>query len=210
MNLESALKELAAFYNLDANDLIDYAAEDEIGGFHTDPDQKKWIVGSVWGVEGQVLYALTRAIKPSVVFEFGTAHGCSAAHISAALVKNRGKGRLICVDRSGDRRIRENFTAAQLRRTEPVVGEVMAFIETADFSDVGLIFDDAFHDHDGEAGLWKALAEKVEPGTFIVSHDVAHDTVGTPTAEGIIEAVGMNWLKLRIDPADCGLGIWRS
>lgn len=209
MNLETALKELAAFYNLDAAKLIEYAAEDAIGGYHSDPDQANWPLGSIWGVEGQVLYALTRALRPEIVLEVGTAFGCSAAHISAALVKNRGKSQLICVDHQ-NRLEADRFTAAQLKRIKRIEADATIYIQTADTNGVGLVFDDAYHDHEGEAAFWTVAAQRVKPGTFILSHDVAHDSVGTPTSAGIIEAVGTDWLKLRIEPADCGLGVWRK
>src|SRR5688572_10960959 len=97
MNLSDALHALAEQLNLDADSLLAYANEDAVGGFHADAAQSKWQVGSIWGVEGQVLYALTRALKPQSIAEFGVNAGCSSTHFLSALEAN-GQGELHSID----------------------------------------------------------------------------------------------------------------
>ena len=90
--LQNTLAAIAADWGFDADALIAYADEDEIGGY-----PERWPGGSLWSVEGQTLYALTRALKPARVVEFGTWQGCSGSHLAAALVANE-HGTLVCVD----------------------------------------------------------------------------------------------------------------
>src|SRR3990167_10454525 len=95
MHLHSALEQIASAYSLDANALIAYAAEDLETGW--DHGEGEWPTGSIWQVEGQVLYALVRALKPARVLELGTWYGCSATHILQALEAN-GYGALLVLD----------------------------------------------------------------------------------------------------------------
>jgi len=92
LRLEEGLAALASRAQLDAGELAAYAAEDTLGGVDSG-----WPGGSVWRVEGQFLYALIRALKPERVIEIGTAAGCSAAHMLAALNAN-GHGTLHSYD----------------------------------------------------------------------------------------------------------------
>jgi hypothetical protein len=48
----------------DPQELIGYAAEDTLGGYHWDERQRQFPSGSLWQVEGQMLYALVRWLKP--------------------------------------------------------------------------------------------------------------------------------------------------
>ena len=63
-DLERTLARMADNYGLDAQQLIAYAAEDEIGGWTY---LGYWPGGSIWAVEGKILYALIRAIQPEQV-----------------------------------------------------------------------------------------------------------------------------------------------
>src|SRR5947209_4711129 len=95
--LDQALATLAAQLGLDPQALIAYAAEDHIGGFNMDVNRRRWAPGSIWEVEGKVLYALVRALKPAHVVEIGTWFGCGASHILEALAMNK-KGKLTSID----------------------------------------------------------------------------------------------------------------
>jgi predicted O-methyltransferase YrrM len=88
VNLQAGLQQLAHDLHLDARALLAYAEEDRIGGWHENPEQRRWMTGSLWEVKGQILYALVRAIKPEHVVEIGTWFGCSATHILEAMANN--------------------------------------------------------------------------------------------------------------------------
>src|SRR5690242_13419514 len=92
MNLEEGLAIVAGYFSLDVNKLIEYAAEDAIGGYHENPALRKWGVGSLWEVEGKILYAFIRATNPSRVLEIGTSQGASATHMLTAMERNNQGG----------------------------------------------------------------------------------------------------------------------
>lgn len=83
-NIEQALTQIAAKYNLNAQELIAYAYEDETGGYHSTASLADFPMGNIWAVEGRVLYALVRAIKPTA-FSIGAEVSCARDHILAAI-----------------------------------------------------------------------------------------------------------------------------
>lgn len=208
MNLHDALREFAAWYKLDADKLIEYADEDTTGGFHLDESLRDWPMGSIWDVEGRFLYALVRLIRPAHVVELGSAFGCSTAHISAALVKNR-KGSLTCVDKA-HATLHDRFTEAQLKKIEFVSADALDWLKSADLSDVTLLFEDMQHETAQVAAVWEAGVQGIADEGFIISHDAAHWVVGSDVSAGIIEVVGTRWMRLLIEPSDCGFGLWQK
>lgn len=205
MNLQTALAQLAARYDLDADTLAEYAAEDDIGGYHTDPKQAAWPMGSLWAVEGQVLYALVRAIRPTSVLELGTYAGCSTAHIEAALKKNR-KGNVVTVDNLHDGR---EVTADLGKRVEVVREDAETYLKKTRTT-YDLIFEDLTHTTALTAAVWTHAPKRLADGGFLVSHDAMHYVVGEAVCAGIAQAgVSNPWLGL-IAPADCGLAVWRN
>ena len=104
MHLHDCLRELATALNLDADHLVIYATEDNIGG--RDTLQGRYALPgavtdfsgmSVFAAEGKILYALVRALKPDTVVEIGVDAGCSSYHILAAMETNQ-RGHLHSVD----------------------------------------------------------------------------------------------------------------
>ena len=73
---------IAAQVHIDAAQLYQYAMSDTLGGYHIDESQRRWPMGSLWGVEGQILYALVRILKPRRVVQIGGWVGCSAMHLA--------------------------------------------------------------------------------------------------------------------------------
>lgn len=205
MNLDTALTKLATRYDLDAEALRDYAAEDEVGGYHSDPKQAAWPMGSLWTVEGQVLYALIRATRPANVLELGTYAGCSTAHIEAALKKNR-KGSLVTVDNLHDNRTPATDYGKRVSVVhEEATAYLVASTDTFDF-----IFEDLTHTVTLTAQVWAAARNRLSADGFLVSHDAAHYIVGQAVRDGIQQAgVTDAWVGL-IAPSDCGLAVWRN
>jgi hypothetical protein len=115
MKLEKILPKLALDTGIDADELIAYAKEDKEGGWEEKlAHDSSWPIGSIHPDEGKILYALIRAMRPSVVVEFGVASGCSSKHILKALVKNK-KGKLYSYDPVAAPLVKR-FTAAENKR----------------------------------------------------------------------------------------------
>jgi predicted O-methyltransferase YrrM len=209
MHLHSALEQIADRYGLDAFALTAYAAEDAHTGW--DHGEGDWPTGSLWRVEGQVLYALVRALKPTNVLELGTWYGCSATHILQALEDN-GHGTLLGVDnhvQGGPAAIGDMIPDALRERFTHQDQHIMEYVTTAD-AQFDLIFEDGMHDREQVAAVWSAAQRILAPGGFIVSHDATHFVVGADVQRGMAQAGITDALFLSIDPADCGLGIWRK
>lgn len=208
MNLNDALTLIADQFHLDAQVLIEHAQEDNIGGWDADTHLYGWAAGSLWSVEGKVLYALVRALKPLLCVEFGTWHGCSASHIASALKAN-GVGKLICVDHGG-------FGSVH------IAPDLLSYIEfkSADLFDYlqsnlaacDFIFEDAEHLPDQVAAVWGAAVHDglLANGGMIVSHDAMHYLVGENVQAGIAAAGIEGVLSILIEPSDCGLAVWRK
>lgn len=69
--------------------------------------------GSVHPLEGALLYALVRTLRPATVVETGTANGFSTSYLLAALKRNRS-GRLLSIDLP--------FEAGEQGELKPIVG----------------------------------------------------------------------------------------
>lgn len=204
MILEDALKTIANRYDLDADKLAEYAEEDDIGGYHSDAAQATWPMGSLWAVEGKILYALIRATRPSSVLELGTYAGCSTAHIEAALKKNR-KGSLTTVDNLHDGKEIANDTG---KRVEVVNEEAIAYLKKTRTS-YDMIIEDLTHERDQVTEAWTYGPKRLAEGGWMLSHDAMHFIVGQAVREGI-EAAGIDdALYLLTEPADCGWAVWR-
>jgi len=186
---------------------LTYADEDQVGGY-----PEVWPMGSIWEVEGKVLYALVRILKPEVVLEFGTGSCCSAAHITKAMNRNR-KGKLYSIDRA------QNLTHLTVdghkpsprkafKRCKYVIADGITWSQELDFS-VQMIFEDTIHSRETTREIIKAALPHLDPGGVVVSHDSEHFLVGRDVTLGLHDALG-DFLGVLIEPADCGLGLWRK
>lgn len=201
---DETLQALAILYDFDMDELIDYADEaTDIGGYHPNGAIAKWPVGSMWAVEGQIIYALIRATRPAVCIETGTNFGCSATHITAALEKNR-KGKLICVDWSFDKILIPEPLRARIEFHQGDIYEFAANMPPFDF-----LLEDGSHDTDQVKAVWTAGLKAGNPGAFILSHDAEHYIVGLRVKRGIIAAGAHDTHTFAIEPSDCGLGVFR-
>jgi hypothetical protein len=202
MNLDTALTTIAADWGFDAAELITYAAEDDIGGY-----PERWYTGSLWECEGKVLYALVRALKPERVVEFGSWKGCSGSHLAAALVAN-DYGTLVCVDPYPPD---IDVFAPELRARIVIDGTTAErWLASHDLKGVGLAYEDTYHARETVATIWQAVRDYAPSGAMAISHDALHDLSWREVQGGMNDAVGSDWRGYLIEPADCGLGIWRK
>lgn len=191
--LKDALQQVATAGDLDAAELIRYADEDTVGGWHRDESERQWPTGSMWAVEGQFLYALVRALRPALVVEAGTMFGCSAAHILSALLKNRF-GKLVSIDENAGS---GKLIPRDLRdRWEFVAGNAAALIP----SSADIVVEDTDHYEDTHAILMAAKRSKAK---LVIAHDAEHYLVGSSVRTSFREVFG-EYDTVQIEPGDCG------
>lgn len=209
MNLETALNEIAnQVVPIGKGSLVPYAAEDTIGGWHPDPSQRLWPVGSVFEAEGKVLYALIRALKPRTCVEIGIQDGCSASHIAAALQANDFNigGHLTSIDRANS----GTLIPDDLRPYVTIVGgDGAEWLEAQPDGSIDFLFEDADHSEDLAYRVGLLAKTKLKPGGVFVAHDAAHYLVGADIRAGYTRA-GLDYRVYSIEPSDCGLLIWRQ
>lgn len=206
MNLDEALIDIAEFLDLDADKLKAYALEDTVGGFHPDPAQAAFPGGSLWRVEGQVLYALMRALQPEQALELGTWHGASTTHLLSAQKRN-GRGRLRSVDwwEGAGSMVRADLRYGWDMRYQEAVAYLKALDGTCIY---GLAYEDCIHSETEVYAIVTALRPALCKGAVVVHHDSEHGDDGQQIRRALTRA-GVNYRSWLIDPSDCGLGIWR-
>jgi predicted O-methyltransferase YrrM len=212
MLLNDALRAIAQQFDLNADELIAYAAEDPHDGW--DEGRGSWSSGSVWTVEGQVLYALVRALKPQRVIEFGTADGCSATHIAEALRAN-GDGYLTCFDRN---EWAGRYIPDDLRETVLIKQAIVSSsrLEGAGFPN--FVYEDSDHTTETVGAVWQWARKHVTRGGAVISHDALHPAIGHKVKAGIAQssAEGVRYYPLTPAPevgatqTGQGFAIWRQ
>ena len=179
MNLYDACLKIALAAGLDGEQLYQYALEDNVGGRDTRNnkpakvgyEETDWPGMSVFAAEGQILYALIRAMKPRRVLEIGVDTGGTTTHILTALEKNITEvvGKLISVDINPN--MGRKVPSYLHYLWEPFVGDaakVVPFIADIDF-----VWEDGPHSLEWTTNILR-LAKEYNP-MAILSHDaVAH------------------------------------
>ena len=216
-NLEGALELLAQYLGIPLDELRGYAAADPHAKMGWDNNHGgEAPIGSLWPVEGIVLYTLVRALQPSHVIELGTSAGASTTHIAAALVAT-GKGHAVSVDNK--LQLSPGFEAGQLippglrGAVKLVASDGHIFLDNATQAD--FIMEDMLHSPQSVERVWTRAIELLPPGGMIVSHDAGHFIIGGDVRSGIEAALRkaglpVDALVMVITPGDCGLAVWRK
>lgn len=197
ISLSDAFGILEPKLNVSVTQLMDYAAEDHVGGY-----PEHWPVGSMFANEGKILYATIRALRPRRVVEFGVRYGCSSKHILSALVMN-GFGTLRSYD-VAPIVIKERFTEDELYRWILKIGDA----SVAELPK--LRADIVFEDTDHSAELTETLIRRgmtLNP-LIILAHDGLHPTVGKDVRDGFNKAIGQECDAFRTEDSDCGFIYW--
>lgn len=192
------------FTDLDAERMLRFASEDLYTGW--DNGTGDYPCGSMWGVDGRLMYALIRSLRPHVVVEIGTHVGCSATHIGSALKAN-GVGRLYTID-------------TDVNAGTMIAPEVTNYV-TRVYADAGtwldnppvqpdVIFEDGWHDTESVKRFWITGLNLLRDGGMMISHDAAHFEAGDRIRRGIHEAGIDNALIVRPAPSDCGFAFYRK
>lgn len=199
-DLYSALSQLAADLNLDPNELYRYTHEDHIGGFNLDVNERRWKTGSIWEVEGQILFALVRAMKPMHVIEIGTWAGCGASHILEAMALNN-KGALTSIDI--DAKAGYAIPTSLRSRWEFVHMAGEHYLASEPTIPVDIVFEDASHLLKETTELLTCIRDNVKP-RLCISHDGAHFLVGFNIQTSYQRVFGEEPHTLLVEPSDCG------
>jgi hypothetical protein len=197
MHLHDALRQIATATNLNPDELIAYTAEDQVGG----RDDNSWPGMSVFAAEGQVLYALIRALKPAQVVEVGVDSGGTSTHMLTALERN-GEGQLYSVDINPEV---GSKVPADLRNRWTLRIEDALTVDLPDRADV--IFEDGSH----ELAFTRAILTRLKAlnPRVILSHDYyTHETYGGFYVKEAFDAVLPGGFGVKIEGAFTGLGVW--
>jgi len=218
ITLTEALTLIAAQIHADAQELIAYAAEDNLGGYHWNPALATFPMGSCFGVEGQMLYALVRHLKPDTVVEIGGWAGCSGSHLALAVLRN-GKGKVISVDNEVGGMAHGNAMLPELRQFCTLVrANGQDWLAEQPDGSLGLIFEDADHSTPLVALLSSLALRKLQPGGYLVNHDAMHDKAilggGQIVSSDVADAVqlglrqaGAYFSGYLVEPSDCGIAL---
>lgn len=204
MNLTDTLFVIENFLGIEADSLLPFAEQDTIGGYNPDPSQSKWHIGSMFGVEGQILHALIRSLRPASVVEIGSGLGCSGNHIASALKAN-GKGHLTTMDRGNTPIIADDLQSY----VTALAGDAFGFLDLLPDNSVDFMFEDADHTEDMCYRVGIIAQQKLAPGGVLVAHDAAHYAVGADVRSGFARA-GIEGRVYLTEPSDCGLLVWRK
>lgn len=200
---DGALRDLGERYGLDGDALVAYANEDDLPAYNGQHP----LIGAPWTQEAQVLYALVRALRPALVYEFGTGYYVSTSHIAAALKANR-RGKLVSVDVEP----KDPARLGDLAKRVTLVHESAFNWQWPDSPD--FVYEDASH----TAALVEHIARQakahLKPGGLCVHHDAINYVQGPPVRAGL-DAAGVNYVCYEILPysnADTrkGFAFWRQ
>jgi predicted O-methyltransferase YrrM len=202
-DLNKNLKIIAADFGLNAAALVRYAKEDtRKGNAEGNP------YGTSYGIEGKLLYALVRELKPKRILEIGTHHGGGANHLAAACLKN-GFGEVVTVD----------INPAAGQHIEDAHKEIVAVVhENIDYylptisEPFDFIFEDGEHAEGQVHNIYNHLPTILNPGGYIISHDIAMDGVGDFIRNGMRKGgVNLEDVKVYVTaPSPCGMGIYKG
>lgn len=168
MSLPDVLRVIALQLDLDAEELIYYAAEDpHIGSLPDHQGEDPTLIP--WEDDGRLLYALVRSLRPARVLESGCNRGGSANHMLAALVAN-GDGSLTTVDvnpEAGDA-----IDPAYRDHCQVVVADICDFVHWPDATGYEFIHEDASHEVHTVRCVYEHLPKLAPMGCVVLSHDV--------------------------------------
>lgn len=198
MHLHEALRQIAADGGLNADELIGYAAEDQVGG----RDTGDWPGMSTFADEGRIIYALVRALRPRRCVEVGVDSGGTSTHILSALETN-GAGELWSVDIAANcgMKVPPHLT----HRWTLVTGDALA-VELPDRAD--FVFEDGAHSYDFTFNVLARLKD-LNP-RLIMSHDaLTHLVYGEAfqVLRAFKDALGSD-RTVQVDHAFTGLAYW--
>jgi GT2 family glycosyltransferase/tetratricopeptide (TPR) repeat protein len=202
MTMTAAVAQIADDLGLDADELTAFCEEDTLGGYSPGPmapGQGRWPGGSVWSVEGKILYAVARTVKPKTLVEIGSAVGCSTSHLALACRRN-GMGTVYAIDPSLDF---SHVDPELQKHIVPIRQDAMTWTPPGT---IDMVFEDGPH----TPGFTQAILERLRPwladGAVVLAHDACHALHGSHIREELRLTVPEGHGFVLIEPSDCGLG----
>lgn len=197
MRLDSCLRQIGVAMRTDNGILANYAAQDTWSGAHDG-----WPSESITRMEGQIIYAIVRTMRPLNVLEYGVCGGCSSTHILQALADNE-KGKLTSFD----------VNDVTLPGPQDYLRNRWEFIRangiTHKYGDYhcDICFEDTSHTHHSTTNL---VEKALELGAkCIIVHDIANATSGAEIRRALDEVLGKeNYLVILTEDSNLGLAIW--
>lgn len=219
MKIENVLLLIGAQLSLDGNELIQYANEDTIGGYHNNPAYATWPGGSMWESEGRIIYALIRALKPETVIELGAFVGCSASHMAAAVMRN-GSGKVYSLDSGRAGAAHGSLIPDNLKHLVTLISaDGIEWLEAQDDNSLDFLLEDMMHDTPSVKVVAELAMKKLKPGGLLINHDASHDFAwidtqgnktnspeGAAVREGLRQA-NVEYRAYITDESDCGLSV---
>lgn len=210
--LVDTLFQLEKYLGLELDSLLPYAEMDDLGGYHPNPEQRKWGSGAIWEVEGQTLYALIRALRPKTIVEIGSGTGCSTTHIISALKANSvdrkttgiGGGHITTIDRGNTPSVPDDSRDY----VTILSGDAIDYLALLPDNSIDFLFEDADHSEAMCYQVGELAKTKLRPGGVLMVHDAVHPTVGADIRAGYDRA-GLDVRTYLTDPSDCGWAVWR-
>lgn len=194
--LDAALKAVQPHLNVSLDLLMAFAQEDTQGGRDTGHFPR---LMSPYAVEGQFLYALVRALRPTTVLEIGCGDGGSATHLLAALQMNQ-YGRLVSVDLQA-RRVGAMIPKDLQPGWELLVGDAQRItLPNADF-----VFEDASHDYDTTFNILTRV--KAMQPRCVISHDYVWEQ-GVKRAFDKVFGKQIVQMSLATSHTETGMACW--
>ena len=169
-----------------------------LGGYHPNPDEAKWPIGSIFENEGQRLYDLVRKEKPLLIVEIGGFVGCSTSWMAKAVRDNK-KGRIISID--------NNAHAGEWSLIPKELKEFVEFVSDDCFQckvpeNIDLLFEDGMHTY----GFTRKVIERF-PAKVVVCHDYMHWDCQNTVKHDFDKVFGQPDEIFFEKPSDCGLAI---
>lgn len=204
--LKQVLTMIAEDYDFAPHDLITYSHEDKLGGYHPDPNNRNYPGNAnkgIWEVEGKILYALIRALRPTTVLEIGNEWGNSTRHVIAALRANK-HGHLYTMD------IKDSLVldAEEYEWATPIVSDLFLF-NYESIAPIDFVFEDTYHTCDMVGHIWRKFKQYGGDNAMIMSHDAKHPAMQAGVIEGI-KTVTDGYTTYLAEPSDCGFALWRK
>lgn len=200
--LVDTLFQLEKYLGLELDSLAPLAAQDNIGGYHPEPSQRKWGSGAIWDVEGRTLYALIRALKPQTIVEIGSGTGCSTTHMASALRENGG-GHITTIDRGNTPQIPDELKSFVDIRNDDAIN----YLALLQDNSIDFLLEDADHSEALCAAIGELAKTKLRPGGVLMAHDAVHFGVGRDVRAGY-DLAGLDFRTYLTDPSDCGWAVW--
>ncbi len=199
IDFKTACEMAAGRLGIEASILLSYATEDDLGGQDTRPDQ--WGYLSLFEGEGKLLYALTRHLKPQRVLEIGTADGCSASHILAAMEKNEA-GKLVSLDINQD--AGQKIPPALRHRWEFVCTDATKWVESHKHEFFDMAVEDGSHELSFTVAMLDYLKVLQVPLVFV------HDPYQYRDVREAVRRFYPHATYLRINPSVAGAALWAA